>query len=198
MVEHDDASHYEVSLTAGQAFTGVLLMLGSLVAAFAFGIVIGTARAEDQRVREVSSPVLDEEVADPVEAFAIEEEREPVAAREQADEPESALRQPALTVTEAPPRPERRPEPVIEEQPEEMIPHVAQLLSTTDGEQAEALAATLIEEGYETAFVERVPRTDGSMLYRVRVRFDSESAARRAESALERFSPTGIWIAPGE
>ena len=37
----DDSSHYEVSLTAGQAFIAFVLLLSSLAAAFAFGVIIG-------------------------------------------------------------------------------------------------------------------------------------------------------------
>ena len=37
----DDQSHYEVSLTAGQAFLAFVLLLLSLAASFAFGLMIG-------------------------------------------------------------------------------------------------------------------------------------------------------------
>ena len=36
----DDQSHYEISLTAGQAFMAFVLMMLSLAAAFAFGLMI--------------------------------------------------------------------------------------------------------------------------------------------------------------
>lgn len=38
---NDDSSHYEISLTAGQAFVAFVLLLLSLAASFAFGIMVG-------------------------------------------------------------------------------------------------------------------------------------------------------------
>lgn len=46
----DDSSHYEVSLTAGQAFVGFVLLLFSLAAAFMFGVMIGKGQAADRLV----------------------------------------------------------------------------------------------------------------------------------------------------
>ena len=37
----DDQSHYEISLTGGQAFVGFVLLLLSLAAFFPFGLVMG-------------------------------------------------------------------------------------------------------------------------------------------------------------
>jgi hypothetical protein len=46
----DDQSHYEVSLTAGQAFVAFVLLLLSLAASFAFGLMIGKGQADDRLV----------------------------------------------------------------------------------------------------------------------------------------------------
>src|ERR1044072_1133022 len=44
----DDQSHYEISLTAGQAFIAFVLLLLSLAASFAFVLVIGRGQGEDR------------------------------------------------------------------------------------------------------------------------------------------------------
>src|ERR1043165_1486886 len=46
----DQNTHYEISLTAGQAFVAFVLLLLSLAAAFAFGLVIGRGQGEDRLV----------------------------------------------------------------------------------------------------------------------------------------------------
>lgn len=191
MVEHDDESHYEVSLTAGQAFVGVVLILGSLIAAFAFGIVIGMARGEAS-VHQPDPVTITEETADPVADFAERfeaagEPSEPEAI-ESAREPEAsdAIRE----EREDPPAPTTDPRRWSDQ------PHFAQLLSTTEGEQAEALAARLINGGFETAYVERVAREGAGMLYRVRVRFPNEKGAHDAKPSLAEFAAGEIWIAP--
>ncbi len=73
------------------------------------------------------------------------------------------------------------------------VPFVAQILSTTEREPAERLAARLIEAGFTSAYVERVPG-DAGTLYRVRVRFPSEKAARGAVDRLKPFAPGEIWV----
>lgn len=56
----DDSSHYEVSLTAGQAFVGFVLLLFSLAAAFMFGIMIGKGQAADRLVVKRDPTVIAE------------------------------------------------------------------------------------------------------------------------------------------
>ena len=46
----DDQSHYEISLTASQAFLAFVLLLLSLAASFAFGLMIGRGQADDRLV----------------------------------------------------------------------------------------------------------------------------------------------------
>src|SRR5262249_53865151 len=67
-------------------------------------------------------------------------------------------------------------------------PVYAQLLVSADQKTAEALAATLIDKGFTTAYVERAGTT-----FKVRVKFNSESEARAAESKLKEFAKD-VWI----
>lgn len=56
----DDQSHYEVSLTAGQAFLAFVLLLLSLAASFAFGLVIGRGQADERLVVKKEPAVINE------------------------------------------------------------------------------------------------------------------------------------------
>ncbi|HEX2061799.1 MAG TPA: hypothetical protein VHK90_13755, partial [Thermoanaerobaculia bacterium] len=62
MEEHavDDQSHYEISLTAGQAFVAFVLLLLSLAAAFAFGLMLGRGQADERLVVRKETPVVTE------------------------------------------------------------------------------------------------------------------------------------------
>jgi hypothetical protein len=72
----EEGSHYEVSLTAGQAFVAFVLLLLSLAASFAFGLLIGkgqddrtTARRDAAIVNEAATTSRSAELA-PVPAAA--------------------------------------------------------------------------------------------------------------------------------
>lgn len=56
----DDQSHYEISLTAGQAFVAFVLLLLSLAAAFAFGLMLGKGQADERLVVRKETPVVTE------------------------------------------------------------------------------------------------------------------------------------------
>jgi hypothetical protein len=56
----DDSSHYEVSLTAGQAFIAFVLLLLSLAATFAFGLLIGRGQADERLVVRKEPTVVNE------------------------------------------------------------------------------------------------------------------------------------------
>ena len=56
----DDSSHYEVSLTAGQAFIAFVLLLLSLAATFAFGLMIGRGQADERLVVRKEPAVINE------------------------------------------------------------------------------------------------------------------------------------------
>src|SRR5690349_12072104 len=63
MEEHhavDDQSHYEISLTAGQAFAAFVLLLLSLAASFAFGLMLGKGQADERLVVRKETPVVSE------------------------------------------------------------------------------------------------------------------------------------------
>src|SRR5438552_17720307 len=58
----DDQSHYEISLTAGQAFVAFVLLLLSLAVTFAFGLVIGKTQPEEHGIaRKEPAAVLSEQ-----------------------------------------------------------------------------------------------------------------------------------------
>ncbi len=185
----DDQSHYEVSLTAGQAFLAFVLLLLSLAASFAFGLLLGRGQGDDRLttrkqetavVNEVSpapakSPARDVAVKDDdfkqaAPAAAIKEEKTPVWA------PASAGAVPAQAGTHT----------------EADGPRYAQLLSTSDQKTAEALAAKLIDGGFTSSYVERTITEKGTV-FRVRTKFASESEAKTAEPKLKAFSKD-VWI----
>ena len=62
---HDDQSHYEISLTAGQAFLAFVLMLLSLAASFGFGLMIGKGQDGDRLVVRKEPAVITEASALP-------------------------------------------------------------------------------------------------------------------------------------
>ena len=187
MSEHtlvsEDQSHYEVSLTAGQAFLAFVLLLLSLAASFAFGLLIGRGQIEDRLMARKEAAVVNEA---------------PVAARQAV---------PDTTVTEDDFKmPERAvanvPAPKIIEEPMPVaappkpaapaVPHIAQLFSSSDQKAAEAMAARLIEGGFTAAYVER-GTNDKGQVFRVRVAFPSEESARAAEAGLRKFAKE-VWI----
>jgi cell division protein FtsN len=222
MEEHtaDDQSHYEISLTAGQAFVAFVLLLLSLAASFAFGLMLGKGQADDRLVVQKETPVVTEAAAVPSKKSAGEivelgvrnddfapadDEEDAVAATETAStEPAAAepveiveTPAPAVTATHAAPKQAAPVPQAAAAAPHAApaaakVPHLAQLLSTGDQRTAEALAVKLIDRGFNTAYVER-GSTDKGAVYRVRVRFDSEQEARANETKLREFSKD-VWI----
>ena len=212
----DDQSHYEISLTAGQAFAAFVLLLLSLAAAFAFGLMIGKGQADDRLVVQKETPVVTEAAMTPrkdqgeiVELgvqssdFAATEETEPsgAAAAPAAEEPAAATTVEPIVTEEAAaaiPAPAGAAEAaaapaVATPAPSTLkVTTYAQLLSTSDQKTAERFAVNLIDRGFTSAYVERGTTEKGPM-YRVRVRFDSEAAARAAEPKLREFSKE-VWI----
>ncbi|HVR43859.1 MAG TPA: SPOR domain-containing protein [Thermoanaerobaculia bacterium] len=182
MTEHsipDDSSHYEISLTAGQAFIAFVLLLCSLGAAFAFGVLVGRGQLDERLVVRSEPPVLTEGPA-PGDGSRIVE-AEPVDA-----EPKAPPRPiPSAVIDEISPTPPAIPREI--ESPAGAGPVLAQVLASSEQARAEALAARLIEAGFDGAYVERV-QTDRGMIHRVRVRFSTEAAARSAESRLRAIS----------
>jgi len=212
MADHpvpDDSSHYEISLTAGQAFIAFVLLLCSLGAAFAFGILVGRGRLDERLVVRRDPAVITEgEPSDPGRIVDL-------GAREPVPPPATATRdftQPVIGIEELAPTPapgsEFAPQPAPEEPSERqstppaepVVPPpadgnvvIAQVLSSTEQKAAENLAAKLIESGFENAYVERVD-SGGTRIHRVRIRFRSEAEARAAAARLKSISGTDPWI----
>src|SRR5436305_2029335 len=65
VVTIDDQSHYEISLTAGQAFIAFVLLLLSLAASFAFGLMIGKSQGDERLVVRKEPSVVTEASAIP-------------------------------------------------------------------------------------------------------------------------------------
>jgi cell division septation protein DedD len=200
----DDQSHYEISLTAGQAFVAFVLMLLSLAASFAFGLTIGRGQLDEKlagkkdsaveaRVVPVPAPAKKDEVAVADDDFKAPEPKAAAApaAPVITEEPKPKPVQPAAAKVETPKVVAAAPK-VETPKPAAANPAYAQLLSTSDQKTAEALAAKLIDGGFTSAYVER-GTTDKGMVYRVRVKFPSDSEARVAEARLKSYSKD-VWI----
>ena len=227
----DDQSHYEISLTAGQAFMAFVLLLLSLAASFAFGLMIGKGQVDERLVVQKETPVVTEasltpkkqqgrivelgvadddfQQAEPSEAAAAEASGTPDADSSGATAAPAA-EDSTTAIVEAIASP-AAPEPSAASPGAGAAPAVgtsaataptpssaprlttyAQLLSTENQKTAETLAARVIDAGFTTAYVER-GSTDKGPVYRVRVKFDSEAAARAAEPRLREFSKE-VWI----
>lgn len=213
MEEHhavDDQSHYEISLTAGQAFVAFVLLLLSLAASFAFGLMLGKGQADERLVVRKETPVVTEAALMPkknvgeIVELGVEDDdfavSEPETTATTAPATDSAATATAVTPViqeEAAPAatttaPQPPPTTTVAAPLPPAVPHIAQLLSTGDQKIAEALAVRVINRGFNTAYVER-GSTDKGAIYRVRVRFDSEAEARAAEPKLREFSKE-VWI----
>lgn len=210
----DDQSHYEISLTAGQAFVAFVLLLLSLAAAFAFGLMLGKGQADERLVVRKEAAVVNEASLIPkkgegriVELGVANDDFETTATTETAApatdttmtatviEEAPAAAAPATATTEPAPTPVATTASTPAPAPAPAALHVttyAQLLSTSDQKTAEALAARLINRGFTAAYVER-GSTEKGPVYRVRVKFDSDAEARAAEPKLKEFSKE-VWI----
>ena len=185
----DDQSHYEVSLTAGQAFLAFVLLLLSLAASFAFGLMIGRGQADERLVVRKEPAIVNE-------ASAVGATKKPAGRIVELGVTDDDFKAPA-------PAPAADPAPKITEEPAvttvdvpavstDPVPHYAQLASTSDQKSAENLAAKLIDKGFTSAYVER-SSTEKGQIFRVRVKFASEAEARAAETRLREFSKE-VWI----
>lgn len=207
-VLHDDQSHYEISLTAGQAFVAFVLLLLSLAASFAFGLMIGRGQADERLVVRKEPAVINEgsalagtskkdlgrvvdltPTADDFKPPATETVTPLTATQPPAITEEAPAPAAAATVTTAPTPAATAATSVT---PATQQPTYAQLLSTSDQKTADTLAARLIDSGFLGAYVERTT-TDKGTVFRVRVRFGSEGEARAAEGKLHEFSKD-VWI----
>ncbi|HJQ41268.1 MAG TPA: SPOR domain-containing protein [Thermoanaerobaculia bacterium] len=199
----DDQSHYEISLTAGQAFIAFVLLLLSLAASFGFGLMIGKGQADERLVVRKETPVVTEGAMIPsrkesegkIVELPAEADDEPAPATETTAPTETV----STIIEEAPPAATETTVTTAATEPAAPVPSTplampmfAQLLSTSDQRTAEVLAARVIEKGFSSAYVER-GSTDKGPVYRVRVKFPSEADARAAEPKLKEFSKE-VWI----
>jgi len=191
----EDQSHYEISLTAGQAFVAFVLLLLSLAAAFAFGLLIGKGQNDERLAMRKDAAVIAEtatvapkkKVVDmPVEDFkpAVTETLAPPSASGGGPPAAAVQSQPAAPATTDSRGPLSAATPTG--------PAYAQLLSSSDQKAAEALAEKVIGAGFTTAYVERMV-TDKGTTFRVRVKFASEAEAKAAEGKLKEFSKE-VWV----
>lgn len=202
----DDASHYEVSMTATQAFVAFVLLLLSLAAAFAFGIMVGRGNVSDRLVVQREPSVISEglpsvapDAGKIVELDGRGENPDDTGTTPSPAGPEPTIVEEGMPATvpegtivnpASQPAPEGGPAPAPA-----TTPHVAQLISTTDAAAAESLAARLIDSGFPSAYVQRSQSGRGTV-YRVRVRFASEADARAALDRLGTFTKGEIWVTP--
>jgi cell division septation protein DedD len=211
----DDQSHYEISLTAGQAFIAFVLLLLSLAASFAFGLMIGKGQADERLVVRKETPAAVTEasvIAKKSEGRIVElgvadnDFQAPATSTDAAASTDTTATtavieegsSPAPATATAPATPAPAPAPGIAAPSTPAptsattAPVFAQLLSTSDQKTAEALAAKLIDRGFTSAYVVR-GTTDKGPVFRVRVRFASDGEARAAETKLHEFS-NDVWI----
>lgn len=208
----DDQSHYEVSLTAGQAFVAFVLLLLSLAASFAFGLMIGKGQTDDRLVVRKEPAVInegsvvpskkgdsklvdlgvgnDEFKAPPPTATAPAVTTAPAAMITEGTVVPLTATAPAVTTTAAA---EVVQKPIVKTTVPPPVavatgPAYAQMLVTSDQKTADALAAKLIDHGFMSAFVERSGTT-----FKVRIKFASEAEARASEAKLKELSKD-VWI----
>jgi hypothetical protein len=201
----DDQSHYEVSLTAGQAFLAFVLLLLSLAASFAFGLLIGKGQGDDKFAIKRDAPVVSEASAAPKKTAATPAEvtagdddfKTPAATITEETQPTPV---PRAEVAAEVAKPKPVPAPVqkaaapapVQALPVDNSPRYAQLLSTSDQKTAETLAARVIDGGFTSAYVERGATAKGPV-FRVRVKFANETAAKAAEPKLKTYAKE-VWI----
>jgi hypothetical protein len=208
----DDQSHYEVSLTAGQAFVAFVLLLLSLAASFAFGLMIGKGQADERLVVRKEPAVINEgnvvaskkndgklidlgmgnddfKAPAPAPATPRPTTTTAPAITEGTVTPLTESAAAPITATAAPvveaPKPAPKPAPAA---PVATGPAYAQLLVTSDQKTADALAAKAIDHGFMTTYVERAGTS-----FKVRVKFNSEAEARASEVKLKEVSKD-VWI----
>ena len=207
----DDQSHYEVSLTAGQAFVAFVLLLLSLAASFAFGLMIGKGQTDDRLVVRKEPAVINEgsvvpskkgdsklvdlgvgndefKVPPPI-ATAPAVTTAPAATITEGTVVPLTATAPAVTTTAAA-EVVQKPiaKPVAPPVAAAAGPVYAQMLVTSDQKTADTLAAKLIDHGFMSAFVERSGTT-----FKVRIKFASEAEARASEAKLKELSKD-VWI----
>lgn len=185
----EDQSHYEISLTAGQAFVAFVLLLLSLAASFAFGLLIGKGQNDGFATKKDTAVINEAQVAPKKKVVELPVDEFKPEVSESVAPLESAQPRPAAGTAAPVPAPATH---AVEDRGTTHTPVFAQLLSSSDQKAAEALAEKLIGGGFNAAYVERMTSDKGAV-FRVRVKFASEAEARAAEAKLKTFSKE-VWI----
>jgi cell division septation protein DedD len=206
VLTNDEQSHYEISLTAGQAFIAFVLLLLSLAASFAFGLMIGRGQGEDRLVVKKEPTVVTEASVIPkknagkiVELGVAEDDFNNPATKTDTSVAAAPVATdttltaaPVITETTTPEKASAPPAMPAAVLATTTGPAYAQLLSTGDQKTAEALAAKLINGGFTNAYVERTANEKGP-IFRVRVKFASEPEAKASEPKLKTYA-NDVWI----
>jgi len=207
----NDDSHYEISLTATQAFVAFVLLLLSLAASFAFGVMVGRGQLDPSAAKKSEGAETTVITERPMPAMPADttteavEEAQPEASATPAGETIETTSAPApaapAPVKESAPVP--APSPAVaavapppastSAAPASAGPAWAQLLATSDAKRAETLAAKLIDGGFTSAFVDRI-KGDKGTIHRVRVRFKSEAEARAAVPKLQPYTTEKVLV----
>jgi hypothetical protein len=214
----DDSSHYEVSLTAGQAFIAFVLLLLSLAATFAFGLLIGRGQADERLVVRKEPTVVNEGSVVAAKknsgklvdlGIGNDDFKAPAPAMTETAPPAAITEAQVVPLTESAPSPSTTTA-VVAEAPKPVAtfpvaktpavkpavaptgPVYAQLLVTGDQKTADALAAKLIDHGFMTSYVERSIGEKGTT-FKVRVKFSSDTEARSNEAKLRELSKD-VWF----
>lgn len=208
----NDDSHYEISLTATQAFVAFVLLLLSLAASFAFGVMVGRGQLDPSATKKPDGAEATVITERPMSAMptqtaaeAVEEAQPEVSATGQGETIEAAPApatvtptpvketEPVPTPAPAPPKATAAPPVAATVPPASTVPAWAQLLATSDAKRAETLAAKLIDDGFTSAFVDRIKGEKGT-IHRVRVRFRNEAEARAAVPKLQPYTTEKVLV----
>lgn len=215
----DDQSHYEISLTAGQAFVAFVLLLLSLAASFAFGLMIGRGQSDDRLVVRKEPTVINEgsvAAAKRNDGKIVElgvsgdEFKQPAKTDTTVTEPAATTATTDTTATIVPAAP-ATVVPATDTQPKVAPPKpaapqrrdAAVPAGATPAVQQPVYAQLLSTSEQKTAEALAAKLIDGGFTgayveragtaFKVRIRFASEADARVAEPRLKAFSKD-VWI----
>jgi hypothetical protein len=216
----DDQSHYEVSLTAGQAFVAFVLLLLSLAASFAFGLMIGKGQADERLVVRKEPAVINEGSAGASKkndgklvdlGVGNDDFKAPAPATNSAASSVTETAPPASTITEGTVAPaaavtttavaEVVQKPVTKPAPPP--PAAPAVKPATPAPAGPAYAQLLVTSDQKTADALAAKAIDHGFMstyversgttFKVRVKFSSEAEARASEAKLKELSKD-VWI----
>lgn len=220
---HDDQSHYEISLTAGQAFVAFVLLLLSLAASFAFGLMIGRGQADERLVVRKEPAVINEgsvlpkkdsgrivdlddfkspaattsSAATPTPAAPAISEEAPAAMTQPLAQPLPGPLTPALTAPQRAPVPQTVVPAAVTPLAIPATPHPTipayAQILTTSDQKTADALAAKLIDHGYMGAYVERTATEKGTAFRVRVRFYSEAEARAAEGKLKEFSKD-VWI----